>query len=84
MTADKDAAARNIVAQFVEEVNADSIIVIWSTVGKDTTSARVVSFGNQFACKAMVKAMHDEYVLEELNSMPKPKPPRPRRDGKDK
>ena len=67
LMSNNERAARNIVAQFVEEVNADSIIVIWSEVGKDTTSSKVVTFGNQFAVKAMVKAMHDDYLLEEMN-----------------
>jgi hypothetical protein len=26
-----------------------------------------VTFGNQFACRAMVKTMHDDYVLAEIN-----------------
>lgn len=80
----KDSATRNIVAQFVEELNADSVIVMWTTVSKDITSAKVVTYGNQFACRAMVKAMHDDYVLKELNAMPKPQNPRPRKDDKNK
>jgi hypothetical protein len=58
---------RDLVAQFVEQVGADSIVVIWSEVGKDLTSSKCVTFGNQFACRAMVKTMHDDYVLAEIN-----------------
>ena len=59
---------RDLVAQFVEQVGADSIVVIWSEVGKDLTSSKCVTFGNQFACRAMVKTMHDDYVLAEMNA----------------
>ena len=59
---------RDLVAQFVEQVGADSIVVIWSEVGKDLTSSKCVTFGNQFACRAMVKTMHDDYVITELNA----------------
>lgn len=70
---------RDLVAQFVEDVNADSVVVMWTTVSKDITTAKVCTYGNQFACKAMTKAMHDEYVLTEINQI-KAKQPKPRKD----
>jgi hypothetical protein len=68
MSKDNNKSVRDLVAQFVEQIGADSIVVIWSEVGKDLTSSKCVTFGNQFACRAMVKTMHDDYVISEMNA----------------
>ena len=50
------------VAQFVKNMNADSVVILWTEVDKDSTKAKVASWGNQFAIKQMVLDLADEYA----------------------
>jgi|GEM_PF-3405604 len=49
------------VAQFVENMSADSVVILWTEVAKDSTKAKVASWGNQFAIKQMVIDLANEY-----------------------
>lgn len=49
------------VAQFVENMNADSVVILWTEVAKDSTKAKVASWGNQYAIKQMVIDLANEY-----------------------
>ena len=70
---------REIVARFVEEANADSVVVMWTSNTKIGTKAKITTWGNQFAIRDMIKTASDDYMLERINSIKlksnkKPKP----------
>lgn len=72
-------AIREIVARFVEEANADSVVVMWTSNSKIGTKAKITTWGNQFAIRDMIKTASDDYMLERINSIKlksnkKPKP----------
>ena len=72
-------AIREIVARFVEEANADSVVVMWTSNTKIGTKAKITTWGNQFAIRDMIKTASDDYMLERINSIKlksdkKPKP----------
>jgi len=46
---------KRILTAFVEEANADAVLVIWSSTKKRKTSSRVCSWGNHFAVKGMLE-----------------------------
>jgi predicted SpoU family rRNA methylase len=50
------------VAQFVENMNADSVVILWTEVAKESTKAKVASWGNQFAIKQMVIDLASQYI----------------------
>jgi len=50
------------VAQFVENMNADSVVILWTEVAKESTKAKVASWGNQFAIKQMVIDLAGQYI----------------------
>lgn len=54
---------RDLIAQFVEDLNADSLVVMWTSVGKDQTSAKIATWGNQLAVRDMVRQANLEYEL---------------------
>ena len=72
-------AVREIVARFVEEANADSVVVMWTSNSKIGTKAKITTWGNQFAIRDMIKTASVDYMLERINSIKlksdrKPKP----------
>jgi len=72
-------AVRDIIARFVEDANADSVVVMWTSISKGGTKAKIASFGNQFAVRDMIKTASDDYCLARMNSIKlktgkKPKP----------
>ena len=62
-------AIREIVARFVEEANADSVVVMWTSNSKIGTKAKITTWGNQFAIRDMIKTASDDYMLERINSI---------------
>mgnify|MGYP003139435338 CR=1 FL=1 len=46
---------KRLLAGFVEEANADAVLVIWSSTKKSKTSSKVCSWGNHFAVKGMLE-----------------------------
>lgn len=72
-------AIREIIARFIEEANADSIVVMWTSNTKIGTKAKISSWGNQFAIRDMIKTASDDYCIERINAIKlkidkKPKP----------
>ena len=72
-------AVREIIARFVEDANADSVVVMWTSINKVSTRAKIASWGNQFAVRDMIKTASDDYMLERINAIKlkidkKPKP----------
>jgi hypothetical protein len=72
-------AVREIVARFVEEANADSVVVMWTSNSKIGTKAKITTWGNQFAIRDMIKTASDDYCIERINAIKlkidkKPKP----------
>ena len=72
-------AIREIVARFVEEANADSVVVMWTSNTKIGTKAKITTWGNQFAIRDMIKTASDDYCIERINAIKlkidkKPKP----------
>jgi hypothetical protein len=72
-------AIREIVARFVEEANADSVVVMWTSNSKIGTKAKITTWGNQFAIRDMIKTASDDYCIERINAIKlkidkKPKP----------
>lgn len=73
-------AVREIIARFVEDANADSVVVMWTSINKVSTRAKIASWGNQFAVRDMIKTASDDYSLQRINEIklkfdkrPKPK-----------
>lgn len=62
-----DPITRNLVAQFVEESGADSIIVLWTVGTRDSTAVRMASWGNQIACRAMLDYATEAYDSQDDN-----------------
>jgi hypothetical protein len=72
-------AIREIIARFIEEANADSVVVMWTSNTKIGTKAKISSWGNQFAIRDMIKTASDDYCIERINAIKlkidrKPKP----------
>ena len=72
-------AVREIIARFVEDANADSVVVMWTNINKVSTRAKIASWGNQFAVRDMIKTASDDYCIERINAIKlkidrKPKP----------
>jgi hypothetical protein len=72
-------AIREIIARFIEEANADSVVVMWTSNSKIGTKAKISSWGNQFAIRDMIKTASDDYCIERINAIKlkidkKPKP----------
>lgn len=45
-------AVRDLVAQMVEDHGADAVVVLWTVAGKEKTSIKMATWGNQVACAA--------------------------------
>lgn len=69
MRPDEIKVVRDIIAQFVENAGADSVVVVWSTNHKAGTKAKISTWGNQFACRDMIRQANDDYVIERLNKI---------------
>ena len=72
-------AIREIIARFVEEAHADSVVVMWTSNSKIGTKAKITTWGNQFAIRDMIKTASDDYCIERINEIKlkidkKPKP----------
>ena len=72
-------AMRDLIAGFVEQANADSVVVMWTSNSKIGTKAKITSWGNQFAIRDMIKTASDDYCIERINAIKlkidkKPKP----------
>jgi len=72
-------AIREIIARFIEEANADSVVVMWTSNSKIGTKAKITTWGNQFAIRDMIKTASDDYYIERINAIKlkidkKPKP----------
>ena len=72
-------AARVLVAQFIENEGADSVVVLWSQSAKVGSIAQMVSWGNQFAVRDMIRSANDDYTISRINqinkTVTKPKDP---------
>jgi len=55
---------RDLIARFVEDLNADSLVVMWTSVSKEQTSAKIATWGNQLAVRDMVRQSNLEYEVE--------------------
>ena len=69
---------RNVIGQFVEDMGADSVVIIWSSCEKEATRSHIATWGNQFAVRDMIKTANDDYIIDRLNKIktttnPKPK-----------
>ena len=62
-------AVRDIIARFVEDANADSVVVMWTSINKVSTRAKIASWGNQFAVRDMIKTASDDYSLQRINEI---------------
>ena len=62
-------AVRDLIAGFVEQANADSIVVMWTSINKIGTRAKIASWGNQFAVRDMIKTASDDYCIERINAI---------------
>ena len=72
-------AIREIIARFVEEANADSVVVMWTSNSTIGTKAKITTWGNHFALRDMIKTASDDYCIERINAIKlkidkKPKP----------
>ena len=62
-------AVRDLIAGFVEQANADSVVVMWTSINKVGTRAKIASWGNQFAVRDMIKTASDDYCIERINAI---------------
>ncbi len=62
-------AVRDLIAGFVEQANADSVVVMWTSINKIGTRAKIASWGNQFAVRDMIKTASDDYCIERINAI---------------
>jgi hypothetical protein len=74
MADEQTTAVRNIIAEFVESLGADSVIVLWSENVRDGTRAKVASWGNQLACRDMIKSANDDYCVARIDEITKRNP----------
>lgn len=65
----KQKFVRDLIARFVEDISADSVCVLWTECGKDSTKAKIASWGNQFAIRDMIKTANDDYVIARINEI---------------
>lgn len=62
-------AVRDLIAGFNEQANADSVVVMWTSINKVGTRAKIASWGNQFAVRDMIKTASDDYCIERINAI---------------
>ncbi len=62
-------AVRDLIAGFNEQANADSVVVMWTSINKIGTRAKIASWGNQFAVRDMIKTASDDYCIERINAI---------------
>jgi len=62
MTKNEREKISSCVAQFVENMSADSVVIMWTEVTKESTKAKCASWGNQFAIKQMVIDLASQYI----------------------
>jgi len=65
MTENESRKVSQCIAHFVEDMNADSVVVLWTSIEKDSTKAKVASWGNQYAIKQMVIDLAAEYDVDD-------------------
>tara|TARA_R110002020_G_scaffold292807_1_gene508176 strand:- start:600 stop:824 length:225 start_codon:yes stop_codon:yes gene_type:complete len=59
---DADKAARDLVAQFIEEHSADAVVLAFSSVNKNKTTTHIVSWGNIHACRGLAEELYGVIV----------------------
>ncbi len=60
---------RAMIGQFVEDANADSVVVLWTSTGKAGSKAKIASWGNQFAIRDMIKTASDDYTIARISAI---------------
>jgi hypothetical protein len=55
---------RDFVAGFVENSNADAVVVAFSTVKRNRTRTYMATFGNMLACRGLVDELYSQVVEE--------------------
>ncbi len=62
-------AVREMIGRFVEDADADSVVVLWTSTGKDGSKAKIASWGNQFAIRDMIKTASDDYTIARISAI---------------
>ena len=57
---------REMIGRFVEDADADSVVVLWTSTGKSGSKAKIASWGNQFAIRDMIKTANDDYTIARI------------------
>ncbi|MAJ47494.1 MAG: hypothetical protein CMJ57_09240 [Planctomycetaceae bacterium] len=56
---------RRALAQFIEEVGADSVVIVWTKTRRGITSTHEATFGNEYACKGALESVLDDWTQPE-------------------
>ena len=60
---------REMIGRFVEDADADSVVVLWTSTGKAGSKAKIASWGNQFAIRDMIKTASDDYTIARISAI---------------
>lgn len=60
----KDEVLREIVGYFIEEAEADAVVILYSTVKHRRTTSYIVPFGNAHTCNGLIDFAYENYEPE--------------------
>lgn len=55
-------SARRVLAEFVESVGADAVVLIWTKTRRGYTTTHEATFGNEYACKGALETVLDDWT----------------------
>lgn len=57
----KDEVLREIIGYFIEEAEADAVVILYSTVKHRKTTSYIVPFGNAHTCNGLIDFAYENY-----------------------